>query len=185
MQLRKEPYTPIWRDPEYLRRRERDGRFRFLPAGLTVACGLCLALPARFDYDQAISFQLAEGALTARLLFALMFLTLGFLTVRLWRWECRLASVATFAIALALGIIATTDPLSGTHNQAFILLSLLVCAGHAGLYYAHMDARLLLTGLGSLLGLIACFRNLGMGERVLIASSCATLNVLYYDYFDP
>ena len=62
MQLRKKLYTPIWRDPAYIRAQQRDRRFRWLLGGLTVGCGLCLALPEKLAYGKAISFQLAEGA---------------------------------------------------------------------------------------------------------------------------
>lgn len=185
MQVLNKPHTPMWRDPDYIRITERDQRFRVVLGGMTLACMLCLMVPDRLDYEQAISFQLAEGAISARLLFGTMFVTLAYLTVRLWLWRSRLTSAATLGIVAALATIATTNPASVTHNAVFVTLALMLLLGHTILFYAHLDPKLFCCALGSLLGIFVCPFNLGMGERMIIVSSCVTLNVMYYGYLDP
>ncbi len=184
MHLRKKLYTPIWRDPKYLRIQERDRKLAPILAWLTVACLAFLLLPPGLRYGEAISFQLAEGAVTAQLLFGMMFVTLIYLGLRLAFWQQYLGALATLLMTGALSIIALTDPLSSTHNGVFILLCLMLCTGHVGVFCVHGDAKLLLTAVVALAGLVICKFSLGTGERMLVGSTCLALNVLYYDYLD-
>jgi hypothetical protein len=144
-----------------------------------------LFLPEKFEYGKAISMQLAAGNFSARMLFLLMFVTLGYVAVRLWSWGGKAA--ATFAVLTmaALAVIAFTHPLSALHNSAFITLSLALCTGHVTLFYKDIDGRMLLPAVGALAGLCLCPFSLGMGERLMVACTCISLYILYYGDLDP
>ena len=185
MELRKKLYTPAWRDPKYLKAQERNRRFRPILASLTVACLLCLVFPDKFEYSKAISLQLAAGGWSARILFGLLFVTTAYLGVRLWVWGSRFASLCAILLFAVLLVIAFTDPLSPLHNTAFVFLSLGLCGGHAGLFYKDIDGRLFFPCAGALGDILLCIYNLGLGERLLVASSCIAVLVLYYGDLDP
>lgn len=179
------PKPPAWRDPVRLRAESRRRRLRPILLLLSLGLLILLASPPGGAYDEAISLQLARGAATAWALFVLMGATLGYLAVRLWGWENRAGALAAGAIILGLGTIAFTSPYSEAHQETFMLMCGLVLAGHVGFFYGHLDVRLLPTALLALVAVVLCFGHLGLGERLLIASSLAALNVLVYGHLDP
>ena len=185
MELRKKLYTPQWRDPKALRAERRGRKLRPLMAVLSLGCLSCLFLPDKFEYSTAISLQLYQGSFSARTLFVLMGLTLVYFSLRLWQWGSRAAALLAVGIVGTLGLIAFTHPLSSLHNSAFICLSLGLVTVHASVFYKDLDGRLFLPTVGALAGLALCPFNLGVGERVLVASTCVALNLLYYGELDP
>jgi hypothetical protein len=152
---------------------------------LMIACLITLFLPDRFDYSRAISLQLADGGKSAKLLFLLMGTTLAYFSARLWQWGSRSAAIVAMGIMATLAVIAMTHPRSSTHNTAFIGLAVGLCGIHASVFYKDLDGRLFLPTVGALCGLALCPFNLGMGERVLVASTCLALYLLYYGELDP
>lgn len=178
------PTAPVWRSRHLLVRREQQARTRPVLILLSLACGLCLLFPDRFDYRSAISDQFAQGSFTARALFGLMFLTLAVAAYRLWTWK-RWAGVglAVFAIAL-LSVISATDPQSSQHNAAFVGLTLVLLAAHANAWHLSTDGRILVAGLACLAGAVLCPFHIGLAERIIIASSCFSLSVLVLEYLD-
>jgi hypothetical protein len=185
MELRKKLYTPAWRDPKLLRAERRGRALRPFMGLLITLCLFCLFLPDKQNYSRAISMQLADGGLSARALFALMGVTLVYFAARLWQWGNRLSAYTASFILLALALIAFTDPRSGIHNGAFVTLAIGLCSIHAGVFYKDLDGRLFFPTLGALAGLAICPFNLGVGERVLVASTCLALYLLYYGELDP
>ncbi|MEZ0327134.1 MAG: hypothetical protein ACAH95_14640 [Fimbriimonas sp.] len=185
MELRKTLYTPAWRDPKVIRAQSRSMRMRPVVAFLTAGCLLALFLPDKMDYGKAISIQLATGGFSARSLFLLMFVTLGYVGVRLWHWGAKGACTFAAFTMLTLGVIAFTHPFSKLHNTAFVALSISLCTGHAALFYRDIDGRLFLPAVGALAGLCLCPFSLGVGERLMVASTCVSLCILYYGDLDP
>ena len=178
------PKPPIWRDPVHLRRQAREARLRPVLLLLSLLVGLLLALPPDGAYDEAISMQLARGAPTAWALFVAMGATLGYLAVRLWKWENRVGAVAASAVVVGLGVISATSPTSYAHQQTFMSMTGLILMGHFGFLYGHLDLRLVPTAALATLGALLCFGHLGLGERLLIASSLAALNLLVYGHLE-
>lgn len=152
--------------------------------GLSLIVGGLLALPPDGAYDEAISLQLARGAPTAWGLFVTMGVTLGYAAWRLWDWQNRVWALAAGVMIVGLALIAATNPYSQAHQGTFISLSALVLLGHFGFFYGHLDFRLLPTTLMAVVAAFLCFGHLGIGERLLIASSLAALNVLVYGYLE-
>src|ERR1044072_4969026 len=141
MELRNKLYTPVWRDPAYLKRRRLESRFRAVMASLTVVCALFLAIPDRLEYDRAISLQLAAGGWSARLLFAAMLLTLTYMAIRLWNWRQTLAAATSIAMTAGLAVIAFTNPASSAHHSTFVCLAGGICATLALVTYRHQSAQ--------------------------------------------
>jgi hypothetical protein len=152
---------------------------------LSVGCLACLFLPDKFEYSTAISMQLHQGGPSARLLFALMGLTLMYFALRLWQWGSKAGAFIAGVIVATLALIAFTHPLSGVHNGAFVCLSLGLVSMHFAVFYRDLDGKLFFPTVGALAGLAICPLNLGVGERVLVASTCVALNLLYYGELDP
>lgn len=179
------PKTPAWRDPARLRAEARRQRLRPILFLLTLIDLLLLLVPPEGAYDEAISFQLARGAPTAWALFVGMGVTLSYVAYRLWGWENRVWSVAASFVIFGLGVIAVTNPYSGTHNGTFITMTGFILLGHVGFFLGHLDFRLLPTSIATAAAVYLCFDHLGIGERLLIASSLGALNVLVYGHLDP
>lgn len=152
---------------------------------LTLACILILALPDKFDYARAISFQLAEGGISAKLLFVAMHLLLLYMALRLLVWRQYLGAFTSIAMVIGLAIIAFTNPFSLLHNTAFIYLSIVTCTTLGLLSWLHSDMVLFVMTITAGIGFIVCFSQLGLGERILIASACVGMNSLYYNHLDP
>lgn len=184
MQQINAPKPPAWRDPARLRAEARRQRLRPILALLSSIVLLLLVLPPDGAYDEAISLQLARGDGMAWALFVAMGVTLGFLAVRLWHWENRVWAVAAGLVVFGLGLIAVTDPYSQTHQEAFIAICALMLMGHLGFFYGHLDYRLLPTAAIAVFAVFTCLTHVGIGERLLIGSSLAALNVLYYGHLD-
>ncbi|GEM_PF-2754773 len=178
------PKPPAWRDPARLRAERRRQRLRPVLFLLSLLVGLLLALPPGGRYDEAISLQLAHGAPSAWALFVAMGVTLGYLAVRLWSWENRAWAIAAGLVILGLGAIAVTDPYSSSHQDTFMALCGVILLGQFGFFYGHLDLRLLPTSVLTAVAIFLCFTHLGLGERLLIASSLAALNVLVYGHLD-
>jgi hypothetical protein len=183
MELRKKLYTPAWRDPKLLRKAARESRLRPIMGILTAACLLCLVAPGDGQYSKAISIQLSQGGFSARALFFLMFLVLGYFASRLWAWGSRLAASVSIGTMAGLACIAFTNPFSQVHNTAFLFVAIASVFGNVALYFSY--SGIFLTSLGSLAGLMLCPFNLGVGERLLVASSCLSLAIIYYGDLDP
>lgn len=184
MQQINAPKPPAWRDPARLRAEARERRLRPILFLLSLIVGLLLAVPPGGAYDEAISLQLAHGAPTAWALFVVMGVTLGYAAARLWRWKNRVWAVAAGVVIVGLGLIAVTDPYSGTHQSIFVTISGAILLGHLGFFYGHLDFRLLPTAVLAVVAAFLCFGHLGLGERLLIGSSLAALNVLVYGHLD-
>lgn len=146
---------------------------------------LLMAIPPANGYEEAISFQLARGEGIAWGLFAAIFVTLAYVSVRLWAWESKFWAFAALAVISGLGVIAFTNPLSANHNAVFLSLSVVMVVGQAGLLRAHLDPWLVVPAIASVVGIALCLTNLGLGERLLIGSSLASINVLVYGHLDP
>lgn len=179
------PKPPAWRDPIRLRAEAHRRRQRPILLALSLLCLLLLVLPPDRAYDEAISFQLARGAPTAWALFVVMGVTLGYLAVRLWKWENRVWAIAAGLVILGLGMISVTNPYSGTHQGVFTTMCGAILLGHLGFFYGHLDYRLLPTAILAAVAVFLCFGHLGLGERLLVASSLVALNLLVYGHLDP
>ena len=118
-------------------------------------------------------------------LFFSIFLALAYVSVRLWAWESKFWAFSALVVISGLGVIAFTHPLSANHNAVFFSLSVLMVVGQGGLLRAHMDPWLILPAILSVVGIALCLTNLGLGERLLIGSSLASINVLVYGHLDP
>lgn len=178
------PKPPAWRDPARLRAEAHARRMRPVLALLTLLCLLLLLLPPDGAYDEAISLQLSRGAPTAWALFLAMGVTLGYLAVRLWRWENRIWAFAAALVIVGLATIAVTDPYSATHQETFLTMCALIVLGHFGFLYGHLDLRLVPTATLTVVAAFLCVGHLGLGERLLIGASLASLNLLVYGHLD-
>ena len=56
--------------------------------------------------------------------------------------------------------------------------------GHLYLWSYSTDGRILFTGLACIAGAALCPFNLGLAERIIICSTCLTLNILILEYLD-
>jgi hypothetical protein len=151
---------------------------------LSSACAVCLLLPDKFEFERAISLQFADGSITAMLLFALMFATLMYVAARLWTWKRYTGAVLATVAIVMLAVIAGTNARSVVHNATFIGLTAFLVAGHIYAWCFSTDGRIFLTGLACIGGAILCPFNLGLAERIIICSTCLTLNILILEYLD-
>ena len=184
MQQINAPKPPAWRDPVRLRTEARARRLRPILGALSAVDLALLLLPPDGAYDEAISMQLARGATTAWALFVAMGVTLGYLAVRLWRWENRFGAIASILIIVGLGTIAVTHPYSSTHQETFLAMCGSIVLGHFVLMFARLDFRLIPTTALSAFAVFLLFAHLGIGERLLIGATLATLNLLVYGDLD-
>lgn len=185
MQQINPPKTPAWRDPARLRAQARERKLRPILAALSLVVLALMAVPTAGGYDEAISFQLARGEWVAWSLFTAIGFTLVYVSARLWGWESKAWAFASVLVVSGLGVIAFTNPLSANHNAVFITLSLCMVVGQAFFLRDHLDPWLVPPALLSVVGLCLCIGHLGLGERLLIGSSLASINVLVYGHLDP
>lgn len=181
-------YVPIWRDPAYLRRqraRKWIPPWAILVLSL-VAAGL-LAIPGSEQnggYASAISFELRDRNPVAWILFALMATILGVHSKTQYRNQRLVSAIAMWAVIAGLAAISVTDPHSEFHLTVFMGVALLAIVWLVLIGLELDDFGLQLLAVGAGLGIVLCLFVIGIGERMLIASTLLGLNLVHYRHLD-
>jgi cation transport ATPase len=179
-----QPFKPNWHNPEYEAAvraiKEREGRLKWVVWIFTILAALCVLCPSDLQWDEAISIQLSNGDLAARLLFGGTFCYLGFVTVRSVLWREFVFAAMCAATVIALAIIAVTTTTSMTHQTTFICLAVTLVAIQWVFFLVYERSLLLIFAVAAFAGAALCFWHLGYGERLLVLSSCVGINVIYF-----
>lgn len=127
-----------------------------------------------------ISVQLSRGHKDAWTLFGILGVTGVILMVRL---AASGNPGIAFILAMDLGLlggIASTDPFSVNHLFMFICAALISSTWLALAAREMEDGWITALVLLAIVGMGLCFKSMGFGERVLIASMLLGMNLMYY-----
>lgn len=173
-------YIPTWR-------RTIRKRARRIPApifgALSVICLALLWIPSMVAYP--ISNQLAEGNRIAWAMFLLCGIVILLLAATMVKAERFFSMLFLLGVMATMGYIASSDPNSLNHLSAFIMVSLALCGWMFWMANDLDDGGLRWCAIGAAAGILASFGSLGIGERILITSSLAFVNVAYYGHLHP
>ncbi|MEQ1823156.1 MAG: hypothetical protein ABL949_11645 [Fimbriimonadaceae bacterium] len=172
-------YIPTWRKP-------RKRKINWIPRPLfgllsLVALGF-IWVP--WTVSTPLSIQLARGDWLAWIPFAVLMLVVLNLAFALTRFEQGLSSVFLLVVIVLMGYIASSDPLSVNHLFAFIALAVALCVWMLWIAHDFDEALLRVCAVCAVLAICATFISLGLGERLLITSALAFVNVLFYDHLE-
>ncbi|MBI5706881.1 MAG: hypothetical protein HZC36_07815 [Armatimonadetes bacterium] len=130
--------------------------------------------------NMPISVQLSKGHKDAWTLFAVLGLIGMILMVRL---AASGNPGIAFVLAMDLGLlggIASTDPYSVNHLFMFICAALISSTWLALAAREMEDPWITALVICAIVGMGLCFKSMGFGERVLIASMVLGMNLMYY-----
>jgi hypothetical protein len=169
------PKPPIWRDPKRMR---REASRNFVVAAISVFCAIVSLIPPHGGYREPISFQIARGEPLAWLMFGLIGCAVTAALPTLLRARRFVSAVFCLFVVLGLWSLASSNPRSSLHLSFFIYLAGAILAWTWGLWAALQDSRIFAYAVLATLGAVSCFVSFGIGERLIILSSLATLNTL-------
>jgi hypothetical protein len=169
------PSPPLWRDP---RRLARSNPRNFLVAVISAVCGCAAIIRPRGGYSEPISLQIARGEVHAWVIFALIGLAVLSAVPTLIRVRRLLSALFCLAVVGGLWALASTKPSSTLHLNLFVYLAGAILSWTWALWATLQDARLLAYACMATLGALSCIVSFGIGERLMILSSLATLNTL-------
>jgi hypothetical protein len=169
------PSPPLWRDP---RRLAKSNPRNFLVAVISIFCGLAAILPPRRGYGEPISLQIARGEVHAWVIFALIGLAVLCAVPTLIRVRRLVSALFCLAVVGGLWALASTNPGSTLHLNVFVYLAGAILIWTWALWATLQDGRLFAYACMATLGALSCIVSFGIGERLMILSSLATLNTL-------
>lgn len=141
---------------------------------------ILLWIPSMVPYP--ISNQLAEGNRIAWVMFILCGLVILLLIGVMAKAERFFSMLFLLGLMGGMGYIATSDPYSFNHLSAFIFIALALCGWMFWMAHDLDDSGCRWCALGAVLGVGLSFVSLGVGERVLMTSALAFVNVAYYSH---
>ena len=176
-------FVPAWRRPK---KRNRVLVAEAVMALASVTGLLLVWAPWRDPHllQTAISLQFARGDGVAAALFLFMALVLLLMAVRLWR-ASRMASALLMGIEVAaLALLSKTDPDSLDHLFVFAAVAVASAGWLVVLAIDLEDPWLGVASLGGVAALCTIPVSLGIGERALITSCLAGMNLMFFRHFD-
>jgi hypothetical protein len=169
------PKPPIWRDPKRMARRARRN---FVVATVSLLCGFVSLLRPSSGYREPISLQIARGERLAWLIFVLIGCAVFAAVPTLVRARRYGSSLFCLFVVFGLWALASTDPTSNAHLTAFIYLGAALLVWNWGLWAVLRDDWLFVCSCLTSLGGLVCILSFGIGERIMILSALAALNIL-------
>ncbi len=136
------------------------------------------------DLQTAISLQLANGDLVACALFLFMGIVLAAMAQRSWRAGRKASAVLMAAEIAALACLAFTDPLSTDHLITFVALAVVSASWLVVLALDLEDSWLGFAAFAGVLAIGMIPMSVGLGERALITSCLAGMNLMFFRHFD-
>jgi len=132
--------------------------------------------------SQPISNQLAEGSKVAWIMFGLAAAVILLLMGVMAKSERFFSLLFLVGLMAGMGYIATSDPYSFNHLTAFIFIALALCGWMFWMANDLDDGSCRWCALGAALGVAVSLSSLGIGERILMTSALAFVNVAYYGH---
>jgi hypothetical protein len=172
-------HVPAWRDPKH---RPTKGPTRYVLGVISILIVVLAAIPHAGGYGEPLSMQVANGDKLTCTLFALMGLALTYTGSWLWRVERHFSSAFCYLLVLGLIGIAATNPMSDNHLSIFAFLLFLTLLWMWSLQAETSEPRLMACAIGGTLGTLFCFISLGIGERIFLLSTLASMNLLFYEF---
>lgn len=132
----------------------------------------------------AISVQLSRGDAAAVALFVFMGLVLAAMAERLLRAGRKASALLMALEAVALGYLAFSDPYSFDHLATFVMVAIASSCWLVVLAYDLEDWWLGAASVGSIVALsMIPTVSMGLGERALVTSCLAGMNVMFFRHF--
>jgi hypothetical protein len=174
-------HVPPWREVKKVRRPIAEAVM--VPTSL--ASLVLVWTPWRHidEIRTAISIQLAQGDAVAMAIFAFMGLVLLVMGIKLWRARRFASAILMAAEVGALAALAATNPTSDEHLLMFGALALASSAWLVVLAYDLEDPWLGVAAAAGILSLALIPWSIGLGERALITSCLAGMNLMVFRHF--
>lgn len=141
---------------------------------------LVVIAPSSGGITEPISFALARGEQIAHLGMKLLLLTLAYFAYRLARFRVVWGALACVAVMVGLLYIVNSDPYSSDHLMVFVCIAVFAVFVQWAMAITQESCALHLLAAVGTIGLGVCLGQLGTGERMLIVSSVAAINIVFY-----
>ena len=172
-------HVPAWRDPKH---RPTQGLTRYVLSGMSLLILLLSALPHPGGYSEPLSMQVANGDKLTWALFALMACVLIYTGYRLWKSERHFSAVFCYFLLLGLAGIAATNPESDNHLSIFAFLLFATLLWMWSIQAETSEPKLMACAIAGTVGTFFCFISIGIGERIFLLSTLASMNLLFYEH---
>jgi len=172
-------YKPFWRDAK---QRPTTGLKRYVLGFLTAICVGLIMVPPEFGYYEPISVQIFAGDRWAWALFYSIGAVLAYTSVRLWKAERPFSATFCGLAAFCLAGVASTYPFSATHFMFFLSVLAMSLGWLWSVQKELEDEKLRICAITATVGTVTCLFSMGIGERVVMLSMLAGINVLFYEF---